>query len=160
MEDTQIAVNEAKMPILATNMVDKSVSPQYIWKSGKTFFLSRKEKVVADCFIMTRSIKECCLKLHKECGKVVGVGAVRRWLERGHMKEYMAEQMEERGMTAGWTKERWVAVMTRHLKGEVRLANGDLYGMSLIAKVKGFEVPDVKDMGNLQINITQSNGRE
>ena len=73
------------------------------------------------------------------------------------MQAYMMEKVEESGVYAGWTKEHWYKVMTDHLSGRVRLKDGDLYGMNLIAKFKGWEQPNQFN-NNVQINFTQANG--
>lgn len=178
--------------------IDKSIVPAYIWRTGKTFYLSKKEKLVADTFLETRSYAECARKLKAEMGYGYGGLTCKRWLDKQHIKEYMAEQMEERGVYAGWTRERWMLKMTKHLeansryetaKNEMegyknmlayapieavagisdcklrmaeaskdRLAQGDLYGMNLIAKVKGWEMVEKGPMIG-EINITQLNGR-
>ena len=96
----EVAINQAQVPVLATPVVDMKISPQYIWKSGKTFFLSKKEKLVADTYIETMSFKEC-EKALKGIGVDRSALTCQRWLGRGHIKEYMLERMEEKGITAG-----------------------------------------------------------
>lgn len=145
--------------ILAPQGMDKAMRPAYIWKTGKTFFLSKKQQVVADTYLETRNFSECSRRL-KEMGVKRSPLTCQRWLELDHVKAYMDEKFEERGVYAGWTKERWVLRMTRHLDGTDRLANGDLYAMKLMQGHMGWDVPQGGMSFNQQINITQANGKE
>lgn len=153
-----IAIKQPQSPILATVAPDVSVRPAYIWKTGTTFFLSRKQQVVADTFLETRSYAECSRRL-REIGIKRSWLTCQRWLEMDHVKAYIQEQFEERGVYAGWTREHWMMVMTDHIQEKKRLAAGDLYAMKLIAGVKGWDMPT--GPGSMtQINITQANGKE
>lgn len=158
-DSVTIPVVRAEGAVLAPIVADRTVRPAYVWKTGKTFFLSRKQQVVADTFLETRSYAECSRRL-REIGIKRSWLTCQRWLEMDHVKQYIAEQLEERGVYAGWTKERWMLIMTKHIQEEKRLAAGDLYAMKLIAGVKGWDAPAGGMQLNQQINITQANGRE
>lgn len=121
-------------------------------------FLSVKEDLIAKEFLKTRNYASCVRKLKVEMGYEISPVTVKRWLERGHIKEWLAEQFDELGVTSGWTKEHWLKVMTDHLQGKERLKNGDLYAMKLIGDHKGWggETPQIA-IG--EINVVQSNGR-
>ncbi len=156
--DTEIAIKPPQAPVLAAFVPDVSVRPAYVWKTGKTFFLSKKQQVVADTFLETRSYAECSRRL-REIGIKRSWLTCQRWLEFDHVKAYIQEQFEEKGVYAGWTKEHWMKVMTDHIQEKKRLAAGDLYAMKLIAGVKGWDMPDGHG-SMMQINITQANGKE
>ena len=145
-------IKENRVGLLNKEASKRTVAPIYVWRTGRTFYLSKKERCVADTFLETRSYAECSRELLK-MGVRKNWLTCRRWLERPHIKEYMAEQFEERGMAAGWSREHWLRVMTDHLMGRERLRDGDLYGMKLIASVLKFEMPD-------HLNITQINFTE
>ena len=157
----EAAVIETK-PLEASLVITKDGSkiPAYVWKTGTTFFLSKKEKIVADTYVRTQSWKECEKALKLECGIKRSAFTCKRWYEgKAHIKEYVNEQFEVLGVFGAWTKERWMKVMHDHLVGGDRLATGDLYGMKLIASVKGWD-RDVEGMQIInQINFTQANGR-
>ncbi len=155
---SEIAVNQPQTTILAPLGMDRGVRPAYVWKTGKTFFLSKKQQVVADTFLETRSYAECSRRL-REIGIKRSWLTCQRWLEFDHVKAYIQEQFEERGVASGWTREHWMKVMTDHLQEKKRLAAGDLYAMKLIAGVKGWDMPD-GHASMMQINITQANGKE
>lgn len=169
----EVPVLEVK-PMVITNSLDKVeavenkkyggidlvVRPAYVWKTGTTFFLSKREQIIADTFLETRSYAECARRVTAECKKKLSAATCKKWLEgKEHVAEYLAEQVEERGMYAGWTKEHWMYVMTKHLQGHERLATGDLYGMNLIARVKGWEMEKGTGLAGVSINILQQNGR-
>jgi len=157
MSDTHIEVNGSGRSIseVKGKEVDRSVTTAYIWRTGKTFYLSKKEWIVADTYLKTRNYRECERMLRKE-GFNFTWQSCRRWLMKGHIQEWLMEKVEESGVYAGWTKERWFKVMTDHLQGKegCRLKDGDLYGMNLIAKYKGWEQPSQFNT-NLQINFTE-----
>lgn len=148
--DNQVALKAPVIPIT------RDLTPAYVWKTGRTIFLSKKERIVADAFIATRNYEECSQALMKE-GWRKSRQTCRRWLEKSHIQDYLKEKFDEAGVYSGWTKEHWFKVMTDHLMGRERLANGDLYGMALIGKYKGWETPAVTQIG--EINIVQANGR-
>ena len=148
----EVVVEAEVVKPLIKEEVLKEVSPIYVWRTGRSYYLSKKEMVVADTFLRTRNYSECARELRKMGVKRDSL-TCRRWLSRGHIREYMEEQFEERGICSGWTLEHWMRVMTEHLSGERRLGAGDLYGMSLIAKVRKFETPEV--MNITQINFTE-----
>lgn len=158
MNDAVIAINGSEVPVLKVKEVDKSLTQVYTWKTGTSFFLSKKEWLVAETYLKTRSYAECEKALRKE-GFDRTWQSCRRWLERDHVKKWMMEKLEESGVYAGWSKEHWFKVMTDHLSGKIRLKNGDLYGMKLIAEYKGWgEVQGGGVVNN--INILQANGKE
>ena len=172
--------------------------PAYVWKTGVTFYLSKKEKIVADTYVRTQSWKECERALKAE-GIIRKALTCKRWYEgKEHIKQYVHEQLEVLGVYSAWTKERWMKVMHDHLmaKAEIeeakmdmetfeqlllegkslvalsgfelaknkfkeakkkQLGSGDLYGMSLIAKVKHWEMPETMNFNS--IILTQANGR-
>lgn len=152
MNDIQVV---PAMPLKRPETIDlRVVSPIYVWKTGRAFFLSKKEKIVADAFLATRSYAECERALKKE-GFDKSWMTCKRWLERGHIKGYLMERFEEMGVCAGWDEAHWLAVMTRHLQGVERLASGDLYAMKLIADMKKFGNSGIMNQSNVQINFTE-----
>lgn len=156
MNDVQIVPSQ--MPVKQAEKADlRVVSPVYVWKTGKTFFLSKKEKIVADTFLATRSYAECWRALKKE-GFEKSWMTCKRWLERPHMKGYLMERFEEMGVSAGWDEAHWLMVMTRHLQGHERLQSGDLYAMKLIADMKGFGEKGIMNQSNVQINFHERAG--
>lgn len=158
-EIAQIAPNQSKSPILGPQGTDKGVRPAYIWRTGKTFFLSKKQQVVADTYLETRNFTECSRRL-KEMGIKRSPLTCQRWLEMEHVKAYMGEQFEERGVYAGWTREHTVKVLSDHMMGVKRLANGDLYGIKLMAQLKGWGEVNTGMTLNQDIRIVQQNGKE
>src|SRR3990167_2013157 len=145
-------VNQAQAPVLAPIEVGKDI---YIWEMGKGFMLSKREWVIAETFLKVRNYAECCRAVNKECNCNLSVMTVRRWLERPHIKGWLKEQMDERGLMAGWTEGRWLKVVTDHIQGIKRLASGDLYAMKLIAQVKGFGDSGDRVMLAQQINFME-----
>lgn len=150
----EIVVKEQTVPVRAIKEEVKVVTPVYIWKTGKTMFLSKKEKIVADTFLGSHSYIECERALKRE-----GINrtwqSCRRWLQRERLQAYLNEQMEERGVYVGWTKERWYLKMTRHLDGTERLKDGDGYFMNLMAKYKGWGTEGIQMNNNVLINFTE-----
>ena len=151
-----IPIEVVKSSILAPVVMD--VKDIYVWKMGRGFQLSKREWCIAETFLKVRNYRECMMVVNKECNSDLSISTVRRWLERPHIKEWLGEQMEERGLMAGWTEGRWLKVVTDHIKGVKRLMVGDLYAMNLIAKVRGFEGGSSLISNNVQINFTQKNG--
>lgn len=173
MNDTQIVVKQPASTVLevickdmaevhgpqhlqavAPKAVDKPGTLVYTWKHGRSMYLSAREHLIAEEFLSSRSFASCVRKLKSEMGYELSPMTIKRWLEKPHIKEWMGEQMEERGVYAGWTRERWMLRLTKHMQGVERLKNGDLYAMKLIAEYKGWkEVADVNT--NVQINFTE-----
>src|SRR3990167_10955211 len=125
---TTIPAIQSITPISAPMEAGKDI---YVWESGKGFVLSKREWVIAETFLKSRNYAECCRAVNKECKTDLSVMTVRRWLDRPHIQAWLKEQMEERGLMAGWTEGRWLKVMTDHLQGVKRLMQGDLYAMRL-----------------------------
>jgi hypothetical protein len=135
---------------------DRGIEPVYIWKSGRVIYPSKKERVVAEAYIRSGSLAECERALRRE-GWVVSWKTCGRWLQRKNVQDWVMEKMEEGGVYAGWTRERWYKVMTDHIEGRKRLKDGDGYFMNLIAKYKGWETPVGGGVIN-NISIVQANG--
>jgi hypothetical protein len=129
------------------------LKPYWSWKEGKAFYPTPKERLVAETFIKTHSYKECerVLKLN---GTPKSAQTCKRWLETERMADYIKEAMKERGLLAGWTKGRWLVVMTEHLDGTKRLKEGDLYAMKLMKDALNFSLEGVNSI--TQINFMQS----
>lgn len=136
---------------------DKGIEPVYVWKTGKTIYPSKKERLVAEAYIRSGNLAECERVLRKE-GWKVSWKTCGRWLKRKNVEEWVMEKMEESGVYAGWTRERWYKVMTDHLTGKKRLADGDGYFMNLVAKYKGWDMSGGVNVVN-SINITQLDGK-
>lgn len=152
-----VPINQPQMPVLKANDELKEVRPAYVWKTGRTIFLSKKETIVADTFLRTRNYAECARALQKE-GFNKNWLTCKRWLDKSHVSEYLKEKFEELGVTAGWTEGRWLKVMTDHIQGKERLQGGDLYAMKLIAQVKGFGSEGTNFNNNVQINFVEKAG--
>ena len=141
---------------LQTSLVEKFTIPAYIWKTGRTFYLSKKEWIVAEAYLRSRDYKECSRALDKE-GFKKSWWTCERWLNKVHVRDYLKEKFEERSIFSAWTKEHWMKVVNDHLMGIKRLANGDLYAMRLIGQIKGWEAqPDISLVQS--INILQADG--
>jgi|SRR3990167_1106318 len=151
--DTMIPQEAPKFSIPAPVVME--VKDIYVWKSGRGFQLSKREWVIAETFLKTHNYMECMRVVNKECNSDLSLSTIRRWLERPHIKVWLGEQMEERGLAVGWTEGRWLKVMTDHINGVKRLMNGDLYAMNLIAKVKGFGQSGDGFMIAQQINFSE-----
>jgi hypothetical protein len=136
--------------------VDKGIEPVYIWETGKSIYVSKKQRVVAEAWVRTRNLKECERALKAE-GWDYSWKTCGRWLRIKEVEEWVMQRMEECGVYAGWTRERWYKVMTDHIQGKKRLRDGDMYAMNLIAKYKGWETPVGGGVIN-NISIVQANG--
>lgn len=198
LESLRVSPNETLKNMLAPQVQDFALRPAYVWKTGKTFFLNKREQIIADTYIETRNFSECARRVTAECRKKLSSLTCQRWIERKeHIQDYLLEKFEEKGVYAGWSRERWVLRMTRHLQANAeyenlkdelksletdpnlygsnfekitdarkrmkelskeRLAAGDLYGMNLLAKIMGWDMPQGNGLSGLSINITQSNG--
>jgi hypothetical protein len=127
----------------------------YSWTTGKAFFISERGKLLAETYLRTQNYAECTREMQK-LGIKRGRPTIVRWMQKPEIKNYIREKLEERGILEAWTKERWMLVMTKHLRGEERLKPGDLYAMKLIGDVLGVSSPTVQL--NQQINFTQADG--
>ena len=136
------------------SLPDVSVTPAYSWKHGKSFFLSKKESIVAEEFLKTRSYREAQRKLKEELGYDLDVRTIKKWLGREWMASWLAEKFEEAGLYSGWTKEHFVKVLSDHITGKEVLNSGQLYSLNLMGKYRGYEL-NIKNNGNLQINFTE-----
>lgn len=149
---TTIPSDQAQASFLAVKESERGLRPIYVWKTGKAFYLSKKEEIVARAFLETRSYAECARALMKEGYKKDWL-TCRRWLEKDHMKGWIVEQMEERGVYAGWTREHFIKVLSDHVTGRNKLGSAELYSMNLIGKYRGYGEIGIMNHGNLQINF-------
>ena len=161
--DTEITINQPETPLVGRRVV--SVKPMYIWKDSKVFRPSKKEYVVLEAYVKNWSFREAgkALKEYMPWRKLDEnkfTALAKRWLEtKDQMIARVGERLEERAVAEGWTKERWILIMTEHLQGKKRLASGDLYGMKLMSSIKGWDMPEGMNF-NQTFNITQADGRE
>lgn len=151
---TTMPLQRAEGPVLGGER-----KPVYIWSMGSSFMPSFTDSIIIEAYLKRFKYSDCVKALKERIGKVIGVEAVKRRMMKPHFKEWVAQVAREKGLWEGWTKERWLVVMTDHLEGKKRLMDGDLYGMKLIAGVKGFDMPKV-EMNVGAINVVQRNGRE
>jgi len=125
--------------------------PVYSYERGLLMNMSKREKMICDEFVRTRS--------YKSAGEVVGVSerAARHYLKREHVARMVGERLVEGAKAEGWTRERWMAMMSDHLRGDKRLKEGDLYAMKLMATALQIGESQVFNMFNA-VQFTQSNG--
>ena len=138
------------------NPIVYGVTPSRVYRPGK------QEWVVASTYVKELLSGRSLHGVYGRCAKaLIDLGfkersslTCRRWLGREHIEAWIGEELKLHCIASYWTKERWLLKMTEHLEGRKRLANGDLYGMSLMSKVMGWDVPE--GMGSItQINFTE-----
>lgn len=141
-------------------VINKEVDrvPIYVWSDRKAIQLSRKVWVVARSRVEGKSWEGCARVVKEECGIEVSWKTCQRWMKHGINEKIVAEGMEKEAKMAWMDKVTWFSMMFDHLNGIKRLKDGDLYGMNLWAKYKGWEQMDVFN-NNVQINFTQANGK-
>jgi len=135
--------------------------PTYSWKQKNMILISKTERFVADKFLDTGSYKECDEVLKRDFhvySKDKAHRMPRAILARDKVKEYMLERLEEKRYMNGWSKERWIKVMTEHLQGVNRLKKGDEYAMKLVGDALGYTNGDVQVNLQVPINFTQADG--
>ena len=126
----------------------------YSWKNRGVLDLSKRERMIADAYLKNGD--------WGEAARVSGmsIGGCRELVNRKeHVVRYIGEKMGERARADGWTKERWLSVMTDHLSGEKRLRAGDMYGMKLIGVAIGIGEESIGSIFT-SIQFVQSNGKE
>lgn len=118
-EEKQLAVEATPVaPALSVKSAgeDKQVYVGYVWKTGSQFFLSKTRKIIADTWIETRNYKVCQERVKAEVKRDVSVSTIRRWLDYPEMQEYIKERFEDLGIFNSWTKEKWIRIMTEHIR--------------------------------------------
>lgn len=128
--------------------------PWYIWKARSTYYPSKVEMCIVEEFLQSKSYPRCVKAVKERCGKKISYPGVKACLERDHVKDFVFQRLDELGVYAGWDEAHWMWVMQRHLDGTERLKNGDLYGMGLIAKHKGWGAGQGTQVVT-QINFTE-----
>lgn len=158
MAESGIALKEESRELAPQEGGRDEITPVYAWKTNQAFFLSWKQKKVADVWLKTRNLQSCVKALEKAGIKRTRL-SIQKWLEKPHIRQYVAEKFEEQGMAAGWSKEKWLAMMTEHFQGLRRLKGSDLYAMKLIASIKGWNEAEAQASIVNQINFVQANGK-
>ena len=140
------------------NPIVYGVTPSNIYRPGK------QEWVVASTYLRMFLSGGSMVGVYEECARALKAGGFRaktaltcrRWLDRSHVKQWVEEELKLQAIKHHWTRERWLLKMTEHLDGVRRLAQGDLYGMKLLASVMGWEAPEAAVVA--QINFTERVG--
>lgn len=132
--------------------------PVYIWDTGRMVLLKKKWKVVADKYLENFSIEDARVEVNKQILADYGKSVIAKWLHIPEVRIYIYEKLKDRGYYNGWTKEKWVGLMTEHVLGKRRMKKEDLYCMKLIADILGWDTGEL-NTNAVQINFTQGDGR-
>ena len=145
MSDKELMVKEVK-----------ELSPVYVWKTGNIFHLSKRESMIAECWLKTFSYRDCKELLDRE-GMGVSLGAVKRWLGRPHVVEWLKERMVGKARMEGYTRERWMEKGLELQDGKHR--NGvELVAWKEMGRACGFYEEGPGVVFNQQINFTERQG--
>lgn len=128
---------------------------------SNVYMPSKREWLIASTFVKALLSGEGMRGIYQRCSDSIVVAGMKRvpqltckrWLEREHVQEWMEGELKLHAIKSYWTKERWLLRMTEHLDGIKRMANGDLYGMKLLASCMGWEAPEAQIV--TQINFTE-----
>lgn len=118
-EENQLSVEAIPAPqaMPAASVADeKQIYVGYTWKTGTQFFLSKTRKILADTWIETRNYRVCQERVKAEVKRDLSVSTIRRWLDYPETQEYIKERFEDLGIYNSWTKEKWIRIMTEHIR--------------------------------------------
>ena len=145
-------------------LVDKQAgemaNPVYIWKLNGVFNISKTQLIVANEYLKSQKYSECIKAVEKQLNRKISPNGIKGILDDKVVKDYITDKWQEIGYFNGWTKERWVQLMTGHINGTDNLSQSQLYGMKLVADVLGYGELTKINQNNIQINITQKDGEE
>lgn len=147
-------------PISLAPVNKEYVKPIYVWKTGNSSYITKKQHIAAETFLDTMDYEECSRAIKEQINCDVSAAKCREWLEDyPELQDYIKEQMSLRGVASAWTKDRWLSIMTDHVRGVKKLKGVDLYALKLIASVQGFSESEAHNVVT-NIHIVQKNGRE
>lgn len=129
-------------------------------KGGKSFMLSRREQTVADEFIKTQSIDAAYEALRPLGWTMPCKTAVKGWLKRPHVATYIVERSEEMGILNGYTPGSFMLEILKLARGKGKIDPGRVHLYELVGKVLGIQEGKQAQNTNVQINLTQANGRD
>ena len=132
-----------------------------IYKGGAMLMLSRREQLIADEFVKTRSFSSALRALKPLGWTMPSLPTIQKWLDRPHVKHYMAEQMKDLGYANGYTKERYKRELIEITEGDRQADASKMFAYKLLGVAIGIqEGPKASSTANVQINLTQANGRD
>ena len=156
---TTVGEIQPQTPIPVTQP-SKAVYPIYSWKTGTQFVLSKTRKIICDVWLETRNVRECQRAIFEGVRRKLSIQTIKRIMELPEVKEYIGEQLSDRGWGNSMTPDKWKALMAQHMQGFRKMSGADIYCMKVMAPyIKGLEQSQMAQF-NQQINITQSNGKE
>ena len=149
----------SEVPVLALKVGSKDNYSSYDYKRGVVIQLSKRERVLADSWKRSFNYYECVRVLKDELGVVIDPMTARRWLGRVHVQDWMKEEMRQEAMSRGLTRAKWVADGLEFQGMEGRVGFHKLVAWKELGRACGFYEENSLMQNNVQINITQADGR-
>ena len=139
--------------------------PMYTYQTGKQWFLSKTEKICVDAYLKTFNLNETmralnAIRVAHGSSKTYDVRAIKRWLQRPHVADYIGKKLEAQGLV-NWNKEEdWEAWGIKVQNGNLPATQVQVTVWKERGKAKGWykeSGPAVQN--NMQINFVQSDGK-
>ena len=159
--------SQSSIPIVTDHALtpgeeDVAIRFPAIKPTGELFYLSRREKLVVEAYISTGgSIRECRRQLmEKYPGRPYTLDAIRKWVEKPHVKGYLLQRIGDLAIYADMTKERYFRWVADNARQDKAVRTTTYRFMVLLGKVRGWlDEGGGGVSNNIQLNITQANGK-
>lgn len=139
--------------------------PQYEYRTGTQFFLSKTEQIVVDSYTRTNNEAESVRTVNAIYAahgspRRFTIKAIHRWLQKPHIAKYIADQWSDKGKVNWLTEEKWLAWGIDGMMGDKPLRSTQVAIWERYGKAKGWQAPEGPSIQhNTMINFTQSGGQ-
>ena len=143
--------------------------PIYSYKTGNSFYISKREHILAHVYIQTQNLHECLrvintampprrrIAANGKVSKSMGISTIWRWLQKRRISEYIAEELVAQGKVNWFTRDKYLAagidMMQNGEKNGVKVAAWKAYGQMRWPNEAGHQVQT-----SVSINFVQSDG--
>lgn len=133
----------------------------YDFEKNLGIYLSDRERMAVDVYLGCFNYAETCRAIKVKYPGFRGNGeALKKWFERDHVREYFKVKLDEKGLTNGWTKEKWVSECTKEMMNPSQASKTRKMFLELLGDALGYMQGSsaVFKADNMQFNFTQADG--
>ena len=127
--------------------------------------MSKTEQIVVDAYLKTSNLMETTRALNQiraahGSTKFYDVRAIKRWLQKPHVADYIGQKLEAQGLV-NWNKEEdWEAWGIKVQNGQLAATQVQVTVWKERGKAKGwYKETGPAVQNNMQINFVQSDGK-
>lgn len=131
----------------------------YDYEHGREMFLSKRERILLDAWLLSHNYFECVRRLKEETGVEISPMTAMRWLKRPHVVARLNKEMKAKAEANNLTRDEWLAQGVRMQREDGKVGFHKLVAWKELGRACGFYEESNLINNQVSISFTQADGR-